>query len=439
MQAAELETDFDEGMPRARAGRAVALIAVSILAITVTGTLYLHPTFGPQPGPAQSAPSTLRGDYRVTAVDFVSAETGWLVVLFTSGDFAVIHTTDGGTTWTRQLTAPAQSHAVYARFFDDLSGVVALDGGRPVLSRTTDGGMSWSTLPALTATATVMSWSFVDSLYGWMLAREVAAAAPKLYRTEDGGITWTDLGLPVAAPDQAFQVQFSHFTTGWLSTVSAGPYAYRTEDFGVTWTRVPLPGVTPPNAVGGEYFVAVRPTTGLGALATVVYFPPVEGRTGIGGIIRGYPPLTVRAFDGGRPHTYIFTTVLDQVVAGPFAEEPPPNQTELGTIDAGKSWSAIAPPAAAGAIGYSDASHWWWIGQGMFAGSTDGGASWTDPRDIGVVEPEPGSLQVLDADHAWFAGQSGTRARLEMTDDGGRHWTLTTLPPLEDRVTDGLL
>src|SRR6266567_352920 len=122
---------------------------------------------------------------------------------------------------------------------------------------------------------------------------------------------------------------------------------------------------------GGEYFVAVRPTTGLGALATVVYFPPVKGRTGVGGIVRAYPPLTVRAFDGGRPHTYIYTTVLDEVVTGPFAEEPPPNQAELGTVDAGKTWSAVALPGDTGAIGYFDASNWWWIGAGMFAGSTD--------------------------------------------------------------------
>ena len=436
MQAADLETDFDPGMPRARAGRAMALIAVSVVAILVTGAIYLHPTFGLSPVPAQQGGPQPHTDYRVASVIFISPTAGWLVVDFPSGDFAVIHTTDGGATWTRQLTAPSQSHAVYARFFDDLSGVVALVGARPVLRRTVDGGHSWASIPALTSSSSALSWSFVDSLYGWMLARETAAATPRLFRTEDGGVTWHDLGVPVAAPDRAFQVQFSHFTTGWLSTVSAGPYAYRTNDFGASWTRVPLPMTELGKPAGGQYFVAVRPTTGLGALATVVYFPPVKGRTGIGGIVRAYPPLTVRAFDGGRPHTYIYTTVLDEVVAGPFAEEPPPNQAELGTVDAGKTWSAVAPPGETGAIGYFDASHWWWIGAGMVAGSADAGATWTEPRDIGVVDPLPGSLEVMDREHAWFAGQSALRPGLEMTDDGGRHWTLMPLPPLEDLPTD---
>ena len=436
MQAADLETDFDPGMPRARAGRAMALIAVSVVAILVTGAIYLHPTFGLSSVPAQQVGPQPHTDYRVASIIFISPTSGWLVVDFPSGDFAVIHTTDGGATWTRQLTAPSQSHAVYVRFFDDLSGVVAVVGGRPVLSRTVDGGQSWASIPALTPGSSVLSWTFVDSLYGWMLARQTAAATPRLFRTVDGGLTWLDLSVPVAAPDRAFQVQFSHFTTGWLSTVSAGPYAYRTQDFGATWTRVPLPETGQGKPKGGQYFVAVRPTTGLGAVATVVYFPPVKGRTGIGGIVRAYPPLTVRSFDGGRPHTYIYTTALDQVVTGPFAEEPPPNQAELGTVDAGKTWSAVAPPAQTGAIGYFDASHWWWIGAGMFAGSADAGVTWTDPRNIGVVDPLPGSLQVLDRKHAWFAAQSASRPSLEMTDDGGRHWTLMSLPAIEDSPTD---
>ena len=442
MQAAELETDFDPGMPRARAGRAIAMIAFSLIAIVVTGAVYLHPTFSLLPSRAQPAAPLLHGDYRVVGIDFVSPDVGWLVVDFASGDFAVIHTADAGSTWTRQLTAPGDGRQVYTKFFDTEDGVVALLGVRPVLSRTSDGGRTWASRPALGPSATVLSWSFIDSTRGWMLASKAGAdelPAPRLYRTDDGGFSWTDLGAPVRAPDRALQVQFSYRGTGWLSTVSSGPYAYQTQDFGATWTRVPLPAVTEAASSGGEYFVAVRPTTGLGAVASVVYFPPVKGRTGVGGIVRGYPPLTVRAFDGGRPHTYIYTTLLDQLVPGPFAEEPPPNQAELSTVDGGATWATIAPPSAGGALGYFDAGHWWWIGEGTLAGSDDGGVTWTDPRDIGVIDPVPGSLQLLDGEHAWFAGSSGSRARLESTDDAGVHWTLITLPLLEDTASGGPL
>jgi photosystem II stability/assembly factor-like uncharacterized protein len=437
MQAAELEADFDTAIPRARAGRAVALIAVSLIAIAATGVAYIHPDLSLFRGTAPPAPG-VHADYRVSSIDFVTPETGWLLVDFPSGDYALVHTTDGGTSWTSQITEPSDGRAKYLKFFDASVGVLALVGTQPVLRRTSDGGATWLSRPALREPSTVLSWSFVDSDHGWMLA---AAQRPgellpaHLYRTEDGGLSWTDLGRPVPDEDQAFQVQFSYLTTGWLTTASSGPYAYRSQDFGSTWSRVPLPAPGEGWPAGGRFFVALRPTSGQGLVASVVHFANVVGRSAVGATIRAYPPLTVRSFDGGRLRTYVYTTVLDQVVTGPFAAESPPNQTELGTTDGGKTWSSVALPSPAGAIGYYDAAHWWWIGEGMWALSTDAGATWSDPRDIGVVEPLPGSLRMLDHQNAWFAGGAEAHPMLESTDDGGLHWTLSTLPPLEDKPT----
>jgi len=438
MQAAELELDFDSAMPRARPGRALALITISVIAIVATGAAYLHPNFSFFPAGAGSAAGALRGDYRVAAIDFVNPTTGWIVVDFTSGDFGVIRTTDGGTTWTRQLAAPGGGHAKFIKFFDQSVGVFALLGTQPILHRTSDGGQTWVSRPALNPNTSALSWSFVDSDHGWMLVAETRQSESppvRLFRTENGGLSWVDLGPPVHAPDQAFEVQFSDHTTGWLTTSSSGPYGYATQDFGASWARVPLPAPDGGWPRAGQFFVAMRPTVGQGVVASVVYFPPIKGRTGVGGTIRAYPPLTVRAFDGGRPRTYTYTTLLDQVVTGPFAKEPPPNQTRLGTTDGGRSWSTVAPPSGNGAIGYFDAAHWWWIGDGMWASSSDGGATWSEPLDIGVITPLPGSLQMLDREHAWFAGMAGPRSMLETTDDAGVHWTLMTLPLLEDRPT----
>jgi photosystem II stability/assembly factor-like uncharacterized protein len=435
MQA--VETDFDSEIPRARIGRALALITISIIALTATGVAYVHPTltlFG------SSAPSTsaLRTDFRVSAIDFVTPQVGWLVVDFSSGDYGVIHTVDGGITWTQQLTAPSDGHAKYMKFFDQAVGVLALVGAQPVLWRTSDGGQTWTPRRALAVPATVLSWSFIDSDHGWMLAVPQAPGLllpARLYRTEDAGRTWVDLGPPVPRADQAFQVEFSYLTTGWLTAVGSGPYVYRTQDFGATWTKVALP---PPNGgwpTGGQFFVAALPTSGQGVVVTVVYFAHFRGRSGVGGAVRSYPPLTVRSFDGGRLRTFLYTTVLDQVVTGPWASESPPDQTELGTVDGGRTWSRVTAPSATGAIGYFDASHWWWTGAGRWAGSADAGSTWSEPVAIGVVDAVPGSLRLLDRQHAWFAGMYGPRAVLEATFDGGRHWSERPLPALEDRLT----
>jgi len=434
--APQLETEFESfSSARGRVARGVGLIAASVITLLVTAALYVRPGFDLFARPATSVPA-LSGDYRVAAMDFVNGTTGWLVVDFPSGDYAVIHTADAGTSWSQQLTAASEGHAKYLKFFDQSVGVFALVGTRPVLRRTSDGGRTWSSLPALDPGTAALSWSFVDSDHGWLLAARTSptdSSPARLHRTDDGGRTWLDLGPPVPEPDRAFQVHFSYLTTGWLTTVSSGPFAYRSQDFGATWSRVPLPPSDQGWPAGGEFFVAVRPTAGQGVVASVVHFASFQGRSGAGGTVRAYPPLTVRSFDGGRLRTYLYTTLLDQLVTGPFAEDTPPNQAQLGTTDGGGSWSVVSLPSTKGAVGFYDAAHWWWIGDGLTAGSADGGVTWTQPTDIGVITPLPGSLQVLDRQHAWFAGAPAARALLATTEDGGVHWTSMALPLLEDR------
>lgn len=413
----------------------MALITLSIIAIVITGLAYVQPSinlFPPRSSPAAAANSA----YRVAQVDFISPTEGWVVVDFASGDYALIHTVDGGGSWTLVLTAPSKGHPTFVKFFDDDVGLVASLGTQPALRRTSDGGRTWTTRQVTTARATALSWSFIDSDNGWLLAASYVAsggqAPARLFRTDDGGLSWVDLGIPVVGTDQGFQVQFSYLTTGWLTTASSGPYAYHTVDFGATWSResLPVPDVSSPG--GGQFFVAVRPTIGLGAVASVIYFPAIRGRHGQGGAIQSYPPLTVRAFDGGRPDTYFYSTVLDQLTTGSVAVEPP-NQTQLVTTDGGRTWTALALPDSSGAVGYSDASHAWWIGNGSLASSADGGATWSEPIEIGAADPLSGSLDVLDRAHAWFTGQSGSRPTLERTDDAGAHWAPVTLPQLDDR------
>ena len=61
--------------------------------------------------------------------------------------------------------------------------------------------------------------------------------------------------------------------------------------------------------------------------------------------------------------------------------------------------------------------------------------TWTGPRGTRVIEPVPGSLQVLDRDHAWFAGSTPTKPVLQSTDDGAVHWRTVTLPAIETSPT----
>jgi len=439
----EPEADYDPPVEPARARRALSLIVISLLAIGLTGVVYLRPSLGHSSSPA--APR-VPAPYQLAAVDFVSPTTGWFAATFDPGRFAVMHTTDAGVHWTRQLAGDVGSAGVYANFFDSTQGVVAVLGLQAKIYRTGDGGRRWSSKPILGGVSdlrSVTSVSFADADHGWLLlSTATVASGAEVLRTTDGGATWTNLGAPARGNDLAYGVHFTDSQVGWLDSLSARPYAYKSADGGTTWQQVPLPSPRGGWPANGQFLVAAQPTHGIGVIATVASFAPVSGRSGLGASVVSYPPLTVRTFDGGVPVSYVYVTFTDAISNSSWSaadtknrsasssQVQAPNQVQLGSLDGGSTWSVIAPPSAPGAIGYTDAWNWWWIGSGAWSKSSDGGTTWTPYRNAGVPQPLPGSLQVLDPGHAWFGAMAGTRAVLESTNDGGIHWRMSILPPL---------
>jgi photosystem II stability/assembly factor-like uncharacterized protein len=376
-------------------------MVASVLAIVLAGIGYLHPFAGgaSQPG-ATAGPSNLH----LAAVDFVGPTTGWVAATLDSGSFAVLFTSDAGSTWTRQLAGRTDQRTFYLRFFDSRRGVLGLMGPRPAMYRTTDGGQTWSQRP-MSPAEYLLSMSFVDPDHGWLLLHTGA-----LLRTADGGDHWTHLNAPVAAGDEAYRVQFSDRDVGWLVTASVKPVAYKSVDGGVSWYQLPLPTPVGGWPGDGEFFVAAQPTHGAGVVATVVNLPPFVGRSGVGERVVAYPPLTVRAFDGGLPVWYSYAIFADATPGGDLraqttveanrwpTETQAPNQVQLGSLDGGATWA-------------------------------DGGATWSATRNIAVLKPLGGSLQVLDSRHAWYGAMAGgTRAMLEMTADAGQTWEMIGLP-----------
>ncbi len=208
----------------------------------------------------------------------------------------------------------------------------------------------------------------------------------------------------------------------------------------MTWRQVPLPPLGGAWPSTGQFFVSAQPTQAAGVVATIVRIAPFVSRLRIGQRVVAYPPLTIRAFDGGAPVIYsqeIFadvipgvalTSVAAKVNSGLWAQDQAPNQVRLGSLDGGDGWSVIAPPAAPGAIGYSDKKTWWWVGAGAMSTSSDGGATWKAGRSAGLLQPLPGSLVVIDSRHAWVGAMAGARVVLQKTEDGGVLWQTIGLP-----------
>ncbi len=415
-----MEPERDSSSSRVRAGRALSVIATSLTIILLACILYLRPDLVLPVVPKSPSGTAPRTVYSIASIEFVTQSVGWLVAQRAGGGLVLLHTADGGRNWTRQLSVASVADAMHLQFFDRRAGVLALVGARPTLYRTSDGGRTWNATRVLGDRARALSWSFVDPNDGWMLATKESRSPAYLFRTRDGGQTWSDLGPPVAAPDQAFGVQFTSVSDGWLATAGSGAYAYGSSDSGATWTRRVLPTIRDfPRA--GRFFVDVQRTASQGAVASVVAFTEYHGRLGGGGSIRRFPPLAVPLYDGSRPNNYIYQTLINQVIDGPFSNLQAPETELLSTVDGGTHWAAIHPPSPTGALGYVDAVRWWWVNKGRWATSSDAGVTWTAPRKGALSEPMPGTLQVLESGHGWYAGLSSDS--LLVTADGGDHWS----------------
>src|SRR2546430_8714633 len=74
-------------------------------------TLFPYTTLFRSSSSSTRAP-LMHAAYRVAAVDFVDRGTGWVVALLEAGDYAIVHTTDGGLTWrSEEHTSELQSQS----------------------------------------------------------------------------------------------------------------------------------------------------------------------------------------------------------------------------------------------------------------------------------------------------------------------------------------
>jgi photosystem II stability/assembly factor-like uncharacterized protein len=195
---------------------------------------------------------------RLQGVSFVDSNTGWVVSGLIDSSF-VFKTSNGGSTWTKQIGLTGDNRLVGISFQDTSTGIAVggeWSGGggaeciacswsiKGIILLTNDGGVSWEMVSS-DSTQYLTSVTFKDEENGWAVGGNyISCGLPMPYdstsavilHTSDGGRTW--ISQYVDSLQNGFiQFQDIFFTDTENGTVVGGRRIFRTTNGGETWTR----------------------------------------------------------------------------------------------------------------------------------------------------------------------------------------------------------
>ena len=212
-------------------------------------------------------PVSYSEDLSLSDVFFVNVDVGWVA----GAAGTILHTKDGGTSWTAQLGGdPGDAAAPISRlrFFDEHHGWATQD--RKLL-RTQD-GESWEEIGTLPHGFTDMAFTSPTVGFAGGKPAEVGGSHNTIFRTQDGGKSWKPVWTCVAkaminglARNISCTIEQFHFVTpdvGYvvLATNCVGmgcgppPLIAKTEDGGESWEAFVGPGVIDQDKVGSLFF-----------------------------------------------------------------------------------------------------------------------------------------------------------------------------------------
>ncbi len=380
------------------------------------------------------------------SVSFCDENNGWAAGL--AG--ALLHTTNGGTTWALQDIS-GRYHFWGVACLSTTTAVAVGESGK--IFRTTDGGSTWTEIQSNT-TNLLGSLCFVDDMVGYAFT-PYAASGSELVKTIDGGVTWTLSTIGIT--EQITGAHFANADTGYFTVGGFSAAAiYKTIDGGVTWTPEVIPTVYGLNAVFAFDSVAwavgyngviiktknqgsVWITIAVGGVGKKELYAVNFSGSSIG-FVAGEHGETKRSTDGGYSWTTIMTDFQNtktirhiQMVDNNYGYAVGEKGKIMKTSDQGVNWNhldnALKPKlfsvwftdtlngtavgdSATGPGGWSD---------GKIYTTTDGGSNWNLSYTKSNATFQ--AVHYPTATNGFAVGSSGNKAIVAKTTDGGASWT----------------
>jgi PKD repeat protein len=179
-------------------------------------------------------------------ISAVDGQNAWIPAWNPAGGGSILHTSDGGATWTPQSTAVFESPAGFpnvVHFWDVNNGFCMGDpnGGYFEIYTTTNGGTTWTRVPQADIPANLASEWGTTGFYSvvgdivWF-----TTGKGRVYKSIDKGYHWTVAATPVTA-DQ-LRIEFRDALHGIVQS-NATPFpTYYTVDGGSTWNTLTTMG-----------------------------------------------------------------------------------------------------------------------------------------------------------------------------------------------------
>ncbi len=358
----------------------------------------------------------------LTAVTFSDALSGWAV-----GVDGVVHTADGGHTWLSQAGTTGADLASI-RFSDALHGWIG--GLSGAMLRTANGGQTWKRvgLGAWAGKSRVVQATFADAVHGWAILCGSNGyinngSGHTIVVTSDGGDRWRPLY-------KRTDLEFTGLAAGqggllWAAATSqANAIVYlRSSDWGVTWSQQTANALLPSEMVAGAGVVCA---VGSGIVTSA------DGESWLPRSTWSAAPARLQMFDD----THGVGLLPDWFSQGGIG---------FARTTDGISWQPgpTLPIDGAWGMDFTDPLHGWVIGasggilsaklQSSVLATADGGESWQKQGP-----PLPAmlltSVSFADAQHGWVCGlnlKAKTAAQavtLRVTADGGQSWATQALP-----------